>query len=154
MSPNDLTQAIRREAPILRADQPLADATRRVLDSGLPALPVVDARERLVGVFGEREFLGALFPKYMEQLGYAGFVRRALDEVLEKRSTCAAEPVGDWMFTEHVDVPADASDTQIAETFLHHRVLILPVTDERRVLGVITRADFFTAIASRFLDRT
>ena len=153
MSPNDLTEAVRRDAPLLRADEPLGDAVRRVLDSALPALPVIDEREHLVGVFGEREFLGALFPKYMEQLGYAGFVRRALDEVLDKRATCAVEPVGDWMFTEHVDVPADASDTQIAETFLHHRVLILPVTEDRRVIGVITRADFFAALAGRFLDR-
>ena len=32
------------------------------------------------------------------------------------------------MNTEHVDVGADYSDTQVAEIFLHHRVLIVPVS--------------------------
>ncbi len=34
--------------------------------------------------------------------------------------------------TEHVDVSTDFSDTQVAEIFLHHRVLIVPVTDGGR----------------------
>jgi CBS domain-containing protein len=55
------------------------------------------------------------------------------------------------MNTEHVDVGTDFSDAQVAETFLHHRVLILPVLENKQVVGVITRADFFRALAERFL---
>ena len=40
---------------------------------------------------------------------------------------------------------ADFSDVQVAETFLHHRVLILPVVRQGHVFGVITRGDFFQA---------
>ena len=69
------------------------EATRALLDSELPALPVVDGRERLVGVFGEREFLGAVFPGYVKELKHAGFVRRSLDEALEKRDECRPETV-------------------------------------------------------------
>ncbi|MBJ7331822.1 MAG: CBS domain-containing protein [Solirubrobacteraceae bacterium] len=154
MSPSDLTQAVRRETPVLRADDALSAAVRALRDSGLPALPVVDAAEKLVGLFGEREFFGAIFPGYMEQIRYAGFVRRSLDDALEKRAGCKAEPVRKWMNTEHVDVPEDASDTQIAETFLHHRVLLLPVTADHRVVGAITRSDFFEALAGKFLSQT
>jgi CBS domain-containing protein len=56
------------------------------------------------------------------------------------------------MNTEHVAAREDFSDVQIAETFLHHRVLIIPVVRERRVVGVITRGDFFRTIAERLLD--
>ena len=55
------------------------------------------------------------------------------------------------MNPEHVDVGPDHSDTQLAEIFLHHRVLIIPVVDNGRVTGVITRSDFFRALAERFL---
>jgi CBS domain-containing protein len=56
------------------------------------------------------------------------------------------------MNTERIEVATEFSDAQIAETFLHHRVLIVPVVDaERRVLGVITRSDFFRAAAEGFL---
>ena len=58
------------------------------------------------------------------------------------------------MNTDHVDVGPDFSDIEIAETFLHHRVLVIPVVDEGRVVGVITRADFFERVADRFLEAT
>jgi CBS domain-containing protein len=48
-------------------------------------------------------------------------------------------------------VGSDFSDAQVAEIFLHHRVLIVPVGDDGRVVGVITRADFFRSVAERFL---
>jgi CBS domain-containing protein len=31
-------------------------------------------------------------------------------------------------------------------------VLILPVTDDHQVRGIITRQDFFSSLAQRFLD--
>jgi predicted transcriptional regulator len=43
------------------------------------------------------------------------------------------------------------SDAQVAEIFLHHRLLLVPVTDQRRPIGVITPSDFFHALAQRFL---
>jgi CBS domain-containing protein len=153
MTPSSLSAPIVRETPLLREDASVEEAIRDILDSGLPALPVVDAGGELVGIFGEREFMTALFPGYVGELRFAGFVRKGLDEALEKRATCRVEPVGKHMNTEHVDVPTDASDVQVAETFLHHRVLIVPVTEGRRVKGVITRSDFFAKLADRFLER-
>jgi len=44
---------------------------------------------------------------------------------------------------------ADFSDTQLAEIFLHHRVLIIPIVDAGRVTGIVTREDFFRALAQR-----
>ena len=149
MSPKTLNDAIRREAPILRDTATVTDAVRQVLDADLPALPVVDEKGRFVGIFGEREFMGAFFPGYLDTLGYAGFVPKRLEDVLERRGQCTTELVRKHMNTEHVDAPADASDVQLAETFLHHRVLIIPVTDGGRVTGVITRRDFFRALAER-----
>jgi CBS domain-containing protein len=153
MTPDKLSRDLVQESPLLREDDTVGDAVKDVLASALPALPVVDARDRLVGIFGEREFMGALFPGYFKELSYAGFVPSTLDDALEKRATCRHEPVGDHMNTEHIDVGTDFSDAQVAETFLHHRVLIVPVVESRRVQGVITRADFFRRLGERFLER-
>jgi len=138
------------EVPILRTDQPLAEAVVELVECGFPALPVVDGRERFAGVFGERDFIRALFPGYVDQLGYAGFVGRSLEEQLERRSQCAIETVAKHMNTEHVDVHPDFSAVALAETFLHHRVAIVPVVDGGRVVGVVTRRDFFAELARRF----
>jgi CBS domain-containing protein len=151
VSPNSLTDPLLRDVPCLSADESLGDAVRRVIDSRLPGLPVVDAGGYR-GIFGEREFITAVFPGYLGELKHAGFVPRSLETALQKRATCRDEPVRDWMNTEHVEVGSDFSDAQVAEIFLHHRVLLVPVVDDGRVAGVITRSDFFRALAERVLE--
>ena len=151
MSPQRIASTVRREVPLLRDDECVRDAVRQIIENDVPALPVVDDRGRLLGIFGEREFIGALFPGYLKTLGYAGFIPRSLDEALEKRATCLDERVAKHMNTDHIDVAEDFSDTQLAEIFLHHRVLIIPIVDGGRVSGIVTREDFFRALTERLL---
>jgi CBS domain-containing protein len=152
MSDRPVTDPLVRPSPVLRADDTIETAVRRLAASELPALPVIEPDGRFLGVFGEREFLAALFPGYLGQLGNAGFVMRSLEAALEKRATCGQESVGAHCSRDHVEVPSDFSDIQVAETFLHHDALVLPVIDAGRVAGVIVRGDFFRALADRVLD--
>jgi CBS domain-containing protein len=152
MSPRKISELARQEPPLLHAEDTIEAAVRQVLESGLPALPVADERERYCGIFGEREFMGALFPGYVKELKTAAFLHRSLDEALEKRDSCRVEPVRQHMNTEHVDVGPDFADTQVAEIFLHHRVLVVPIVDARTVTGLITRSDFFRTLAEHFLE--
>lgn len=153
MSPRPFGDAVMRVAPPVRRDATVREALQAILDAELPAIPVVDDRGRFAGIFGEREFLTALFPKYLNQMKGAHFVRRSLDDDLDRRSECALEPVGDHLNTEHIEVDEDYSDAEIAEIFLHHRVLLIPVLDpERAPVGVILRRDFFREMAERFLS--
>jgi CBS domain-containing protein len=149
MSAPHLSRQLLREVPLLRSDQRLDSAAQAVIDAGLPALPVVDSAGRYAGIFGEREFIAALFPGYLGQLRYAAFVPDALDDALERHSQCAAEPVERHMNTEHIDASPRCSDAQLVETFLHHRVLIVPIVDAGEVTGVVTRWDFFRAVTER-----
>jgi CBS domain-containing protein len=152
MTPDRLSHDLVREAPVLREDDNVNDAVRTILRSGLPALPVVAGDGELTGIFGEREFMTALFPGYVGQLSHAGFIKHRLDDAIDRRTGCRNDPVSKYMNTEHVAVGEDFSDVQIAETFLHHRVLIIPVAQKHHVSGVITRSDFFSRIAERFLE--
>ena len=51
---------------------------------------------------------------------------------------------------DHVLVEDDYSDTQLAELFLHHRVLIVPIATSGRVHAIVTRRDFFAELVGRF----
>ena len=135
-----LSDPLVREVPLLSSDDRVGHAVRRLVEAGVPALPVADRAGRLCGIFGEREFFAALFPGYLAELSSA-----------EKRAACRTEEVRAHMNTERVDVGAEFSDAQVAETFLHHSVPIIPVVDDARVLGIITRGDFFEVVAQRFL---
>lgn len=138
-----------RETPLLHPGQAVRDAVDALTATDLPALPVVDGEGRIVGVFGEREFIGALFPGYTRHLKYAAFVPDSLDDALEKRADCMSETVEQHMTTDHVDLGSDASDVAVAETFLHHRVAIIPITKNGQVIGVVARRDFFRELAER-----
>lgn len=152
--PRSITETtILRDAPTVTRDQPVTDALQLLIDSGLPAVPVVEHDGTFRGIFGEREFIGALFPGYLDQLGSARFMTHSLDDTIDRRSGCVAEPVGKYANTEHVDVDVDAADAQLAEVFLHHRVLIAPVTEGGKVVGVVTRSAFFRELATRVVAR-
>jgi CBS domain-containing protein len=149
VSPQRIARTIRRDVPLLRDDQRLSEAVTQIIDADLPALPVVAADGSLLGIFGEREFIAALFPGYLTTLGYAGFIPRSLDEALGKRASCVDDRVDEHMNTDHIDVDTNVSDIQLAEIFLHHRVLIIPIVDDGRVVAIITREDFFRELAQR-----
>jgi CBS domain-containing protein len=149
--PRSIASLVQRDVPLLRENMPVEEAVRQVMDARLPALPVVDADDRYAGIFGEREFITALFPGYVKNLGYAAFVPKSVEAAIEKRQACRSEPVKQHMNDEHVDVRSDFSDVQLAEIFIHHRVLVVPVTENERVCGLVTRSDFFGALGERFL---
>ncbi|HET6570944.1 MAG TPA: hypothetical protein VFG58_05595 [Solirubrobacterales bacterium] len=149
MSDSIVKQTLREVEP-LAADEPIGPAARRVIAEGLPALPAVERDGSFLGIFGEREFMQALFPGYVSELASAAMVSRSVDETIERRADCAEQPVRRWLTTDHVLVEDDFSDTQLAELFLHHRVLIVPIATAGRVHAVVTRHDFFRELVKRF----
>lgn len=151
MSP--LGQELIRAVPTLRADGPLIEAIEKLVETGLPALPVCGDDGKLVGVFGERDVITAVLPGYVGELSSAAFLSSVLDDVLERRTECVRDPVSKYMNTEHVEVPADFSYAHLAETFLHHRVSVIPVVEDGRVTGAVTRRDYVRALAEK-LPRT
>ncbi len=60
--PRQITTLVTRDVPLLRKQQSVREAVEQALAANLPALPVVDDAGRFAGVFGEREFMEALFP--------------------------------------------------------------------------------------------
>ncbi len=148
--PDAIVKEILREIDPLRTDDLIGPAARRVLDTGLPALPAVEEDGSFAGIFGEREFMTALFPGYVGELASAAMVSRSVDETIERRSDCAFEPIRRYLTTDHVLVEDNYSDTQLVEIFLHHRVLIVPIATQGTVHAVVTRHAFFSLLAERF----
>jgi CBS domain-containing protein len=151
--PDSIVKEAMREIEPLAADDTVAMAARRVVATGLPALPAVEPDGRFAGIFGEREFMAALFPGYMKELASARMVSRGMDESIDRRIECASEPIRVHLTTEAVVVEDDYADTQLAQLFLHHGVLIIPVATRGRVHAVVTRHDFFQTLVARFIDK-
>jgi CBS domain-containing protein len=150
--PREIAHATLREIEPLDAQMPVGHAARKVIEANLPALPVVEDDGKFAGIFGEREFLAALFPGYVGTLASARMVPRSIDETIERRMECRDEPIAKYLTTDHVVVEDDYSDTQLAEIFLHHRVLIVPIATEGKVHAVVTRSAFFQALVEKLGD--
>ena len=148
--PDSIVKEALQEVEPLDADELIGPAARRVVDLGVPALPAVEADGRFAGIFGEREFMTALFPGYVGELASAAMISRSVDETIERRSHCSEEPIRRYLTTDHVLVEDDYSDTQLAELFLHHRVLIVPIATGGQVHAMVTRHDFFCALVAHF----
>ena len=151
--PDSIVNEAIREVQPLAVDDSVGVAVQRILEEDLPALPVVDEKGKFAGVFGEREFMEALFPGYMKELRSARMISRRMDEAIDRRVGCARETIRKHLTTEAILVEDDYSDTQLAEVFLHHRVLIVPIATNGRVHALVTRHDFFMALARRFAGR-
>ena len=147
--PDSIVNETIREIEPLSTGDTIAEAARRVIDDGLPALPAVDPSGNFAGIFGEREFMVALFPGYVRELASSAMIKRSIDEAIERRESCRVEPIEKYLTTDHVLVEDDYSDTQLAELFLHHRVLVIPIATGGRVHAVVTRNEFFQALFER-----
>lgn len=147
---NSIVNEIMREVDPLGADDLIGPAARRVIAEGLPGLPAVEQDGSFAGIFGEREFMAALFPGYVGELASAAMVSRSVDETIERRSDCAVQPIRNYLTTDHVLVEDEYSDTQLVEIFLHHRVLIVPIATRGRVHALVTRHAFFEQLVERF----
>jgi CBS-domain-containing membrane protein len=150
--PDSIVKGVLREIEPLEADELVGVAARRVIESELPALPVIERNGKFAGIFGEREFMGALFPGYVGELASAAMIRRTIDDAIDRRVGCREEAIRKYLTTDHVLVEDDFSDTQLAELFLHHRVLIVPIATKGRVHAVVTRNDFFRTLAQKLID--
>jgi CBS domain-containing protein len=147
--PASIVKSVLRQIEPLSADELIGVAARRVVEAELPGLPAVEADGKFAGIFGEREFMAALFPGYVGELAWSAMIKRSVDETIERRESCRLEPIRKYLTTDHVVVSDDYSDTQLAEIFLHHRVLIVPIATEGRIHAVVTRNDFFRALVEK-----
>jgi CBS domain-containing protein len=147
--PDSIVKATLREVEPLPADELVGVAARRVIEEELPGLPAVDENGEYAGIFGEREFMTALFPGYVGELTSSAMISRSIDDTIERREGCREESIRKYLTTDHVVVDDEYSDTQLAELFLHHRVLVIPIATGGRVHAVVTRADFFKALAEK-----
>lgn len=148
----------------LDADSSLASAVETLEDAHISGAPVVDAAERLVGVFslrdaarsevetgtrfGERE-RGAAVPDWTEEDLEEGF---AIEREISRRddyspAQTSAECVGDWMNPSVISVTPDASLRELCQIMSRERIHRVFVVDGRRLVGVISSLDVVAHVA-------
>ena len=132
----------------VRPEATVADAVKTMLDRGVSGIFVIDSAGELAGVLTEgdlmrREELGTQRhrPWWLRVLLSPG---RQASDFIQANSRRVSDVMTSRVFT--VDVNARLED--VVECMERHRIKRVPVCEDERVIGVISRADLLRALAT------
>jgi CBS domain-containing protein len=129
-------------AATIRPEASLSDAAQLMVQNHISGLPVVDAQDRVIGLITEGDFLlnGASGkPRLVEMLVSAG----PDGDVLKVRK------VADLMTRDPVTISVDVPIEAIIELMLRHNIRRLPVTEQGKVVGIVSRGNLLSALLRR-----
>jgi CBS domain-containing protein len=155
-----------RDIVRLDSDTSIAGAVDTLEANGISGAPVVDASERLVGVFSLRdaarsEALNAgrlgtrrgddRVPDWSEEEGEDGFVLE--DEISDRDdySTAAGggDTVSEWMNPTVIAVAPDATLKEVCKVMAREKIHRVFVVDGRRLSGVISSLDIVQYLSGK-----
>lgn len=120
-------------------ETPLKAAGRAMLAGRISGLPV-EEDGRLVGIITEADFVG-------REAGREGHRMRLLGRLLEgSPEQTLGTTVGDAMTKNVESVPPDATHVEAARRMQHRGIKRLPVVEDGRLVGIVSRADILKAI--------
>ena len=124
------------------------EAATALRESKLPAIAVLGADGRVVGLFTDVDLLRGLFPAYLGELRHTAFLLDDPEAMARRANEAAAEAV-----TAHCRKPQElelaTSAAHAAERFLHCDEGALPVVDHGRFVGMLPRGEFAVAMLRR-----
>jgi CBS domain-containing protein len=129
-------------------DATLADAARLMLSNHISGLPVVDARGDIVGIVTERDFLRRQEldtqrkrPRWLELILGPG---RMAEEYVKTAGRKVREVMTQNLYT----ASEEASLAEIVLLMEKHRIKRVPITREKKIVGIISRQNFVQAVSS------
>jgi CBS domain-containing protein len=120
----------------------LAEAAHLMIEHRISGLPVVDDGGQLVGIISEGDFLRR----------QGGERRRWIDVLLDDAKTqdvareLSERRVEDAMSKSPISVGVEAPLPELLDAMESHNVKRLPVVDNGRVVGIVSRANLLLAL--------
>ena len=132
--------------PTLGPEQTVEDAIKLFAESGISAAPVVEDG-RLAGIVTEGDLIfqdaEIKAPGFLDILG--GVIPLGnWDEYRQEAIKSAGVTVGEVMTREVFTIGPDASLAEAATIMAEEKIKLLPVAEEGRLRGVVTRMDILT----------
>jgi CBS domain-containing protein len=117
-------------------------------------LIVVDDSDALVGVVSEGDFMRALIPDYNEVAAAGGSMADAFRIFVESGRDLAHQPITRLIIRHPITVSPDDELLAVAAIMIEKMIRRLPVVEDGRFCGTISRADITWAVLSRGIGRS
>jgi len=131
----------------VRPDTPLKVVAQRLIEHRISGLPVVDEAGRVIGVVSEGDLLVKEQP--VDSIRHRPLAR-LFGESAETRQLLAkaeARTAGDAMTSPAITIEASRPVAAAATLMIQRKVNRLPVTEDGRLVGIVTRADVVRTFA-------
>jgi CBS domain-containing protein len=135
-----------RRAARVRADAPLRVAAELLVLTNASDLCVVDADNRFLGVLSEGDVLRALMPDFTGLAEARATLEDAYRIFASSGVLRADEPVSRLLIRESITVSPDDELLQPAAVMVSKQIRRLPVVENGRFVGTISRADICWAL--------
>lgn len=128
------------------ADATVQDAAKLMLERSVSALPVVDGKDRVVGIVSEgdlvrRTELGTDSPR-------SWWLRLFSDDAARDYVKTHGDAVRDVMSRRVISVRRATPLKEVARLLEKHRIKRVPVLEAGRLVGVVSRADLVRRLAT------
>jgi CBS domain-containing protein len=132
-------------------DDSVEDVIRTLREHELPGVPVVDGSGTLVGIVTENDLIlrdeeaDLHLPHHLDIMGGVVYLEsmKHFEARVKKAFASKAE---DMMTAKPITVAPDASLEEAAKLIAQHKHNRLPVVEDGRLVGVITRLDVLDAL--------
>ncbi|MHC2465237.1 CBS domain-containing protein [Bradyrhizobium embrapense] len=141
-----------RNVITIDADASVIDAIKTMLSHHISGLPVVDRDGALIGLLSDGDFVRRVEVGTEKRRGrwlamLAGTSQVALDFARQH-----GRKVSQIMSPNPITIEEDTPLEQVVQLMESHGVTRFPVMRDKKLVGMVTRTDFMTAIASLRLD--
>jgi CBS domain-containing protein len=130
----------------IRRHAVMHEAAEIVAFSQATELMVVDDDGSFVGVLSALDILKAAMPDVDEITAEGGTVETAMNLFVSRGHTLAAAPIEPVVLTEPITVRPDEHLGVAVTVMIDQRIRLLPVVDDGRLVGTISRADACRAV--------
>ncbi|MBX6424586.1 MAG: CBS domain-containing protein [Variibacter sp.] len=137
-----------RDVVTIRPDSGVQDAARLLLENRISGLPVVDDEGRLVGIVSEGDLMRR--PEAGTEPRHSWWLELVTpNEALAREFTKThARKVADVMTRAVITAAPETPLGEIARLLEKHRIKRVPVVQDGRVVGIVSRANLLQALAS------
>ncbi len=130
----------------IASDATLLDAVEVVAASRVGDLMVVDAGARFTGVLSEGDILRNALPDVEEIMSAGGTLHDAYQLFVKKARALSAMPVGPLVIREPIVLEPGDHVAQAATILIERQIRRLPVVDNGRLVGTVSRANICRAV--------